>query len=675
MVSDQLHIDILLTRAVSEINTSCVMGLMKEIVVDRSICGRPLEQNIVLIAACNPVRSSLFENSREKDLGRSWVSGHYRVAALPTSLSKLRWSFGSLTQEQEKEFVHKRIGMSKTMKISTVLQASLTERIVAAHEKTRELALQNMLSVGGTEESSDVYNRVRSVVSLRDIQRVFDLFEFFLWFLPKLETFSNVVFGETEDSSMVLAIAVVYYLRLDGVGRIDMAATLNRRVARDSNRIEDTLEKAVDIVFAATQVPSGIAPTRGLRENLFAVLVCSLSRTPLIVVGPPGTAKVCRRIESIGTSSLLTSALPQTLAVNIIADNAKGPDSTSALYRVFPMLSFFHYQCSKRSTSKEIAAVFDQAVSRQRRLDYQKHRCVVFMDEAGLPEEERESLKVLHYLLEGHMSKKCEVAFVAISNHILDAAKSNRCVVLLRQEPDNNEMIIITTGVLFDHKTKEVSEMIVRDVKIDRTIVHALLLVKYLCKSYLALQDMKEDKLSLDTWFGLRDYVYFLACLKDRCRRESTRVHFSLESYAYSIERNFGGVTAKIMSRIGSVFLAALSSSGVPFQNKNPSLLFRTPLEVIVESLSPIPSVAPGAYRPRYKLIIDSTEDASILRLLRMGRIADISQRSLHMLSTATVNPELERLRLISKVKFAAQKGEFVVLSQTEPIKRAFMTL
>ena len=59
------------------------------------------------------------------------------------------------------------------------------------------------------------------------------------------------------------------------------------------------------------------------------------------------------------------------------------------------------------------------------------------MDEAGLPEEGNESLKVLHYLLEGHMSIRSDVGFVAITNHILDAAKSNRCVVLLREEPDS----------------------------------------------------------------------------------------------------------------------------------------------------------------------------------------------------------------------------------------------
>ena len=48
------------------------------------------------------------------------------------------------------------------------------------------------------------------------------------------------------------------------------------------------------------------------------------------------------------------------------------------------------------------------------------------MDEAGLPEESHESLKVLHY--------KSEVPFVAITTHILDAAKTNRAISLFRPE-------------------------------------------------------------------------------------------------------------------------------------------------------------------------------------------------------------------------------------------------
>ena len=56
-----------------------------------------------------------------------------------------------------------------------------------------------------------------------------------------------------------------------------------------------------------------------------------------------------------------------------------------------------------------------------------KKQCLVFMDEASLSEEENESLKVLHYLLEGHMSAISEVRFVCITNHIFDDARSSRC--------------------------------------------------------------------------------------------------------------------------------------------------------------------------------------------------------------------------------------------------------
>lgn len=57
--------------------------------------------------------------------------------------------------------------------------------------------------------------------------------------------------------------------------------------------------------------------------------------------------------------------------------------------------------------------MFEQAIERQAKDDSKRVgagiRCFVFMDEAGLPEEERESLKVLHYYLENHMSVAAQV--------------------------------------------------------------------------------------------------------------------------------------------------------------------------------------------------------------------------------------------------------------------------
>ena len=71
------------------------------------------------------------------------------------------------------------------------------------------------------------------------------------------------------------------------------------------------------------------------------------------------------------------------------------------------------------------------------------------MDEAGLPEEQKEIPKVLWYYLEGHISTKVSVVFIAITNHVLDAVKSNRCVFLLRQDQDEEEMSQVATGVIF----------------------------------------------------------------------------------------------------------------------------------------------------------------------------------------------------------------------------------
>lgn len=133
---------------------------------------------------------------------------------------------------------------------------------------------------------------------------------------------------------------------------------------------------------------------------------------PLILVGAPGSSK--------------------TLSFNLAIANLKGQESKVKLFRdtkTFRSLDPHFYQCSRRTTSNEIQTVFSRAVNRQRshsRFSLPIY-CVVFMDEAGLPEESHESLKVLHYYLD-----RQEVSFVAITNHVLDAAKTNRAVSLFR---------------------------------------------------------------------------------------------------------------------------------------------------------------------------------------------------------------------------------------------------
>lgn len=53
------HMGVKVVIFLDEINTSSCLGLLKEMIVDRSFQGVLLEDNIVIISACNPVRKSV----------------------------------------------------------------------------------------------------------------------------------------------------------------------------------------------------------------------------------------------------------------------------------------------------------------------------------------------------------------------------------------------------------------------------------------------------------------------------------------------------------------------------------------------------------------------------------------------------------------------------------------
>jgi hypothetical protein len=297
----------------SEINTSSVLGLLKEVVVDRTFHGEPLEDNLVMVAACNPVRAATFANSTEsraRDLGKLWASGHYQVVPLPASMDQLKWSFGSLKPAQEREFVSRRLEMIGNSIIPPGLRMALTSIICTSQETIRRIAERHLsdackegaLSQNTEIELDEVRERAASVVSLRDIQRVFSLFHFFSF------EFRNSFdpCGSTSSQSrraMLLAIAVVYYMRLDAAGRQEFLECMKTLPAerQEKENLQQILDSTMQTVIGATVIPPGIAVTRGLMENLFMTLVCLLSRTPLMIVGPPGSSKV--RYWQISASS------------------------------------------------------------------------------------------------------------------------------------------------------------------------------------------------------------------------------------------------------------------------------------------------------------------------------------------------------------------------------------
>ena len=281
-----------------EVNTSSIVGLFKEITVDRTICGEMLQDNIVIVSACNPAgRTSLsLSNLRESDLAKNGFSGHYQVNRLPLTMDRLKWEYGALNAEQEKEFVYRRIEMiHENQNIPQYLIAELTELIVASQEMIREFAAKDIKrAMEKYQLSSDINEetnaRARSVVSLRDIQRVFNLFHFFIKDISLTDGDENELYRD----SMFLAIAVVYYLRLNSESRVHFLHRITSISEDDNskNSFINVLNYAMTAVVNESEIPHGIALTEGLKEIIFMTLVCSLSLTPLIIVGPPGCSKV-----------------------------------------------------------------------------------------------------------------------------------------------------------------------------------------------------------------------------------------------------------------------------------------------------------------------------------------------------------------------------------------------
>lgn len=306
------HRNVKLCIFLDEVNTSSTMGVFKELIVDRRLDGCDLPENVVVIAACNPAREKLVHfsaaNARREELGKEWAMGHYQVHPLPLSIEQVTWDYGSLKPEQEAEFIEKRMSalyrgedvrfpypeqrqlaalMCRSQDLTRAFAqqqfAGLKERIIAASPRPLSTAELQRMDV-------DLNARASSVVSLRDIQRVFTLFRFFDDLLQTQN--GDVHFfmegggdPERRRRSMLLTIGVVYYLRLSTEQRVSFECDLHQMLRDEHNlRLDKVLAEAMDALIQTTELEPGIARTTGLKENVFMVVVCTLARIPLMIV-------------------------------------------------------------------------------------------------------------------------------------------------------------------------------------------------------------------------------------------------------------------------------------------------------------------------------------------------------------------------------------------------------
>ena len=477
------------------------------------------------------------------------------------------------------------------------------------------------------KSNNEEFSRIssQSCVSQRDIQRVFTFYEWFSKVHDKMKPYGN----QTNYSrrAALLALGIVYYLRLDNVYRTQYAEFLDHfRLANDVT-FTQAFEQEINWYINQVELPSGIARTQALKENIFTTIVCTATRTPLIIVGAPGSSK--------------------TLSFNQTIANIKGAESRIKTFRdttIFCSLDPYHYQCSRHTTSNEIQTVFSRAINRQKSHKYFKLpvHCVVFMDEAGLPEESHESLKVLHY----HLDKQ-EVSFVAITNHVLDAAKTNRAISLFRPEPSTEDLCTVAKGCLCSNPDNPKPGL-----RIDLNRV-----VRF-CKSYSSLMESS----SFARFFGLRDFIQFVSYL--RRKRDESQI-ITPQVVMHSLERNFNGSEdfAEICSKFLKLELKKVQQ--------------RRTLEILRDSLEDRPQEKQvlGENEVRYKLIIDPSEDGSLVRLLFSFGILKRDKTRIFVCSDFPDDGELEKINTIAAIRHSAVEGHTVLLNQTDSIHESFYDL
>ena len=380
-----------------EFNTNENIGLLCEIMCQRSMNNEKLPDNLVFAAACNPYRLRSKKIQFDQNVGirkkRTDFSESNRllhiVKPLPDTIIQYIWDFGSLTSSDFLKYLQNMLQQT-----NSIHNSLFAELIVSAHMRVKQ-----------KEDTSSV--------SLRDVTRFIRLFTWFKksrhdrsklersdLYKENVKNFELKVECEIQDSELVagiLAYCHCYYLRISSDS--ERAEFLNQISVISAGRvsaenIEDILRTEQNDYFARMELKQGTALNKALRENVFAIIPCILEKIPIFICGKPGCSK--------------------SLSISLVFTNLRGKKSIDNYYKGLPELIPVSYQGSESCTSEGIIKIFERAEKFLDTTETTELLPVIVFDEIGLAEISKHNpLKVLHSLLEFENTR---VGFVALSN-------------------------------------------------------------------------------------------------------------------------------------------------------------------------------------------------------------------------------------------------------------------
>ena len=251
------------------------------------------------------------------------------------------------------------------------------------------------------------------------------------------------------------------------------------------------------------------------------------------------------------------------LAMKIIRDNVQGKKSKNPFLKELPALDIVPYQGSMSSTSEGIEKIFEKAEKKVAEMTLP----VVLLDEIGLAEvSPANPLKVLHSRLEPTHGQQPDVGVVGISNFLLDAAKMNRAIQLLRPDPSLKDLT----------KTAQCIQL---------SICKSTLLkgddLEQLTGAYFKHQEALNRTHQLANFHGLRDFYYLV---KGICRQLSKRQSVSPPQASGNLSAK-ADIWTKVLARNFGGLQKGLPQIRNPLLNKDQSLHFDV-MEAIEDNLA-----------------------------------------------------------------------------------------
>ena len=165
-----------------EVNTSNSLGLFSEMMIKRTILGKPIKKNVSFIAACNPYKKNDDNSESQPGLNPSQHLDSkkikklaYSVNPLPYSLLNFVFYFGHLENRNENKYIENMLEKS----LSSLINYDKNIKFLSTEEQIEKI---NKLKIKISKNIIDAQQFVRenkgvSSVSLRDVNRFVHFFE------------------------------------------------------------------------------------------------------------------------------------------------------------------------------------------------------------------------------------------------------------------------------------------------------------------------------------------------------------------------------------------------------------------------------------------------------------------------------------------------------------------